>query len=136
MKYLILLLLVFYSVPALSCDKVTPVINGELIKCDGMFVPIEKMKEITILKLSYEELLKQSELQLQKEVIIKEQLKLTEEMMEKERKRTNIWRKKTIEMTEKYIEVEDNRGKRDWVFLSSGIILTVLAGFAVGAASK
>jgi len=68
--------------------------------------------------------------------LYKKELQTTEQIVEKEQKKAELWREAAETSTKKYIESEENRGKRDWLFLISGVVLTVAAGYAVGAASK
>ena len=120
-----------------ECPKpVQSLQKGDLAPCKGFLFSPEKEQEVRQLDMDYKVLLEQSKLYIQKEKLLEEQLKFTEEIVDKEAKKSELWRSKAYEMTEKYMEAEDNRGKRDLLFLIGGVVLTVAAGWSIGQASK
>lgn len=137
MKILVVLTALFVCSTAFSynCNKVFPLQPGEVIQCNGLFFPMSKAKEATDAIMNYKILLEQSKLHLLKEQLLKEQIIYSDKIALKEAEKATLWRTVATDITGKYIRVESDRGKRDWLFLTSGIVLTVLAGFAVGAAN-
>lgn len=125
------------SFQALACPQpVTPLKKGEQAPCTGFLFSPEKELELRIRNEEYKLLLEQSNLYLQQKELFVKELATTEKIAEKEREKAEIWRKLAEESSLKYIESEEDRGFRDWLFLIAGVGLTVAAGYAVGAASK
>lgn len=59
-----------------------------------------------------------------------------EAIVSKEREKSELWRGRAEDSTKKLIESESGRGTRDLLMVIGGVLLTVGAGFAIGAAAK
>lgn len=120
-----------------QCPKPVSVLNkGDEAPCKGFLFSPEKESEIRETNMKYRLLMEETKLHIQRSELWKNQAELSDKIAEKEAQKAELWRGKAYEMTEKYMEAEDNRGKRDLFFLIGGVILTVAAGYAVGQASK
>lgn len=135
MKFLLSLLIILaFPLHASDCKEVKSIKQGEVSSCSGIIFPEEQVRKMTEIEMSYELLLKQVELTDQKEALLNMQIEYSDKIAEKEATKATIWRDKAVTMTEKYMEVEGNRGFRDWVLLLTGVGITVLSGYALGAA--
>ncbi len=137
-KAVTLLVLSLYSTSVFgNCSKpVTPLNKGEPAPCQGFLFSPEKEKEIRLINEDYKVLTEQAKLFATKAELQAQQLKYMEEAFQKETERAEIWKKTAVEATDKNTKLEQSRSQRDWLFLSGGILLTVVAGFAVGQAAK
>ncbi len=137
-KSVIYLALAAYSTNSFAdCVRpVSPITQGEQAPCTGFLFSPQKERELRLLNEEYQMLLEQSKLYIQQRDLYVKELKETDSIVEKERQKAELWRKVAEDTTLKYTEVQDNRGKRDWLFLATGVVLTVAAGWAVGQAGK
>lgn len=120
-----------------ECQKPVQMLkNGDLAPCDGYLFSPDKELEVRISSEENKILKKQLPLLNNQIYTLKQQLELDSKIIERESQKSELWRVKAYEMTEKFIESENNRGKRDLFFLIGGVILTIGAGFAVGQANK
>lgn len=120
-----------------GCDKpVTLLIQGQKAPCRGyLFSPNKELEVRT--RFEHLKLLEETiDIKERKVKLYLDQSMLFSEIAERERKKSELWRIRAEDSTEKLIASEDGRGKRDFLFIGAGVILTVLAGWAVGQASK
>ncbi len=61
---------------------------------------------------------------------------LKEQAIEAERARAELWRKTSFEVEDRLRTIENNRHDRDFLYLGAGVLLTIGAAWAMGAASK
>ena len=127
--------LILHSQISLGCvNPATQLKKGEEAPCTGILFSPEKEKEVRI-KIQEHEVLEE-QIRLQKVKI--ELLLSNEEYLNKiyklEAEKAELWRIRAEESTEKLMSSAQNRGKRDWLFLITGVVLTVGAGYAVGQA--
>lgn len=138
-KRLIISLLVaaYSSYSFAGCLKpVTPINKGDKADCTGFLFSPEKELELRQLREEYKFILEQTSLYIKQKELYQKELKETEEIVSKEREKAELWRKVAEDTTLKYSKLEENRGKRDWLFLAAGVLLTIGSGYALGQASK
>lgn len=137
MKLLAVLLSLSLTTKAFSeCKPVTPLNKGDVAPCTGYLFTPEKELELRIKNEEYKILLEQSKLYLQQKELYQSQIADLEKIATKEREKSELWRNAAETTTEKYVKLEESRTTRDWVFLVSGVGLTVLSGWAIGQAAK
>ena len=120
-----------------DCVKpATVMTKGQIAPCAGILLSKEKEKEIRQDKEKHKLTLEQLGVRNQMIEIYKKDINDVESIVSKERKKAEIWRQRAEKSTEKLIESESGRGRRDWMFYLLGALTVVGAGFAVGAASK
>lgn len=136
-KSVIILTLFAYSTSVFAdCKPVTPLAQGEQAPCTGFLFSPAKERELRLLNEEYQALLESSKLYIQQRDLYKKEVEQTEVIVDKERQKAELWRKIAEDTTLKYTEVEANRGRRDWLFLIGGVVLTIGAGYAIGQAAK
>lgn len=140
MKQLMAVLLII-SLPlnSFAADCVQPVKQleqGEAANCSGFLFSPQKELELRIMKKQFD--VQTSQLSQQDDIISKLTKKNNDygAILTDEQKVSELWRAKAIDSTTKYIDSESNRQTRDWMFLGSGILLTVLAGWSLGQVHK
>jgi hypothetical protein len=110
--------------------------KGEPSPWDGFLFSLEKEQEVR-LKIEYYKLI-QVELELHKEQkeLFRQELSLSKQTIEKEQQKSEAWRKLAESSTLELSKMQEARGSRDWLFVVSGVVLTVGAGWAIGQAAK
>lgn len=100
--------------------------------CRGYLFTPEKELEVRLLK--RESLLDKEELQaLQAKALRLSKMNLENEaVLEKKDKQINLWKVRAEESTLKLVNAEEGRQTRDLLFIGAGVLLTVLAGWALG----
>lgn len=122
---------------SLGCDNpVTHLKKGEPAPCTGYLFSPEKEQEVRITVQEYAIQKEELELKTKKINLLLDSNKYLEEISKKEAEKAELWRSRAIESTEKLVSVESNRGKRDWMFLIGGVILTIGSGYALGQAAN
>lgn len=139
MKQLLSLLLALtISIPVnADCSKpVTLLEQSAPAPCRGYLFTPEKELEVRIMSKEFD--IQTSELSQNDEIIKKltEKNKNYDGILKEREQVSEMWRQKAIDSTSKYIESESGRQTRDMMFLGSGILLTVLAGWALGQVHK
>lgn len=120
-----------------ECVKpVTALEQGASAPCRGYLFTPEKEKEIRLLnedsKLLKEEITyKDSKIKL-----LSSNLFLADEILQKEREKTELWRITAEKSTLELVKVNEGQGRRDLYMILLGVVVTVGAGYAVGQASK
>lgn len=120
-----------------ECSKqVTLLEQGTPAPCKGFLFSPEKEQQVYLLNEKYK--LIQQELDLKNQFIdrYKKDSALMDDILEKERQKSELWRTTAVQSTTQLIEVKENQGKRDMWMILTGVALTVLAGWSVGQASK
>lgn len=56
----------------------------------------------------------------------------SEKIIQLEMQKTELWKTRAEDITLKYTSIEENRGKRDFMFILMGVGITVLAGWSLG----
>lgn len=132
-KIIVLLLSLGITTEAFAnCKPVTPLEKDEVAPCSGFLFTPEKELELRIKNENYKLLMEQTNLYIEKIELYKRELETTDKIVNKEREKADLWRTAAEKATEKYVTLEESRTVRDWVFLVSGIGLTVLAGWSLG----
>lgn len=136
MKIIVFILSFFSSVALSECSNdVTVLYQGDPAPCKGFLFSPKKEEEVR--KKITESDLDKTKLELQeKQLILYDKLlKLTQEQADKELEKSELWRKKAIESSEKLTDDKTRDWWRDGAFLIGGVVVTVAAGWALGAAS-
>lgn len=119
-----------------DCQPVTPVNAGETAPCTGYIFTPEKERELRIMKEDYKALLEESKIWIQQNDMYKKEIEVTDQIVIKEQQKAELWRAAAETATEKYVKLEESRTTRDWIFLVSGVVLTVAAAWSMGQISK
>ena len=119
-----------------ECKPVTPIQAGQVAECPGFIFSPAKELELRQMNEDYKFSQEQIKLYLQQKELYKQQLEASEQVADKEAKKAELWRKAAEDNSAKLIKQEEARTTRDWIFLISGVALTVAAGYAVGQAAK
>ena len=109
--------------------------EGSPAPCRGYLFSQEKELQVRIMAKDYS--LIKDELDSLNKMVEKLQKRdqESEKILNLEMQKTELWKVRAEDVTLKYVSVEENRGKRDLMFILMGVGLTVLAGWAVGQAS-
>ena len=136
----LLAILITLSMPLNSfsdCPKpVTSLEEGVKAPCTGYLFTPEKELEVRLMEKESELLKAETEnLNLMVDKYKKKEVEYTK-VIDLQIDKTELWKKKAEDITLKYVAVEENRTKRDFIYILMGIGLTVLSGYAIGAASN
>ena len=115
-----------------ECQKpVTKLERGANAPCDGYLFSPKKEKEVA--QLNENNKLTLEKLSIYEDLVshYKKDNKLVEEIVTKERAKTELWRKAAEDSTKQLIESEGKRGKRDWLFFILGIFVTGAAAYTL-----
>lgn len=122
---------------AAECPKpVTQLQEGQAAPCKGSLFSPEKEQEVRI-KVEEHKLM-EKEIKLKDLTITRlyDDMEKGDEIINLEREKAELWRHRAEDSTQKLIEANDGRGKRDWLFFALGILATGVAGYAIGQAAK
>lgn len=121
-----------FPINLLACSKEVSLLNkGDTAPCTGYLFSPEKEQEVRIKVQQYKLLEETVQLYQKKEQLYSKQEQYLNQIIDKERQLSSMWRQTAVDVTQKYARVEENRGKRDWFFLGSGVLLTVLAAWSL-----
>lgn len=140
-RYLAALLIVGYfdlSTRAMAgeCPKPVTLLNqGEVAPCTGFLFSREKEKELRLLDEDYKLLQERSSITDKQIQLYKQNEDVLNSVIDKERQKSKLWEDQAEKYTQKYIEEQNNRSNRDWLFFAGGVLLTLGAAWAVGAAA-
>lgn len=59
----------------------------------------------------------------------------SDKILDLELQKVELWKTRAEDITSKYVSVEENKGKRDFMFVLMGVGLTVLSAWAMGQVS-
>lgn len=136
LKIMSLILVFAFSSKALAdCQPVTPLVTGEKAPCAGFLFSPEKELQLRIMNEDYKYLKEEVNLYIQQKELYKQELDDTQKIADKEAQKAELWRKAAEDSTKKYVEVQEARTMRDWLFLVAGVGLTVAAGWSLGQAA-
>ena len=142
MKKLLTLILVFSmtqagTVLAAECTKnVQHLKAGEKAPCTGFLFSPKKEEELRKDNEELKLLRTETQLKDKKIKLISSEITDLEYILDKEKQKGKLWQEQAITSTEQLIKAESGRGTRDALFIGLGVLLTIGAGFAVGAAAK
>lgn len=110
--------------------------EGSPAPCKGFLFSPDKELEVRLMKKDYE--LVKLEVETTNAIIDRYKKKEYEfaKVIELETQKADLWKARAEDITSKYVTLEDNRGRRDFMFVLAGIGLTVLAGYAIGQAAQ
>ena len=138
--FISLLLTISLIVPVQAfgeCNKPVVTLNaGEAAPCKGFLFSPNKEQEVRMLNEDYT--LLQQELTLKNKQIdlYKKDISDVDFMIQKERDKSELWRKAAEDSTKQLVDIKEGQGRRDWLMIFAGIALTVGAGYAVGQAAN
>ena len=136
LKILLTLTLISSNVLA-DCEKpVITLTQGQQAPCKGFLFSPQKEQEVRMLNEDYT--LLQQELTLKNKQIdlYKKDISDVDFMIQKERDKSELWRKAAEDSTKQLVDIKEGQGRRDWLMIFAGIALTVGAGYAVGQAAN
>lgn len=118
------------SVPVKSLEE------GNISPCKGFLFSPTKELEVRLMKKDYE--LYKLEVETTNAIIDRYKKKEYEfeKVIELESQKTDLWKTRAEDITLKYVSLEENRGKRDFMFILAGVGLTVLSAWAMGQAAQ
>jgi len=136
-RVLVIVLSFLLSEPSYGCESPVKYLQkGELTTCEGFLFSKEKELEVREQIEDYKSLLETSELHIQLQERLREQVILSDLEAAKEREIADLWRTKAIESSTKLIELERSNTWRDFGLVLGGVGLTALAGWTIGQVSK
>lgn len=109
--------------------------EGSPAPCRGYLFSPEKELDVRIKVKDYSLLKQENEVLNQMIERLNKKNSESEKIIDLEIQKTELWKTRAEDITLKYVSVEENRGKRDFMFILMGVGLTVLAGWAVGQAA-
>lgn len=130
-KVLILQAFLVTSLQAECPKAVTKLKSGQKAPCTGYLFSPEKEQELYKQKEELKITLKQLQIQKDLTELHKKNSDTILDVVEKEQKKTEIWRKAAEDSTSKLIKSEEGRGKRDLIFLILGVIVTGTAAYTL-----
>lgn len=118
------------SVPVKSLEEGSPA------QCKGFLFSPAKELEVRLMKKDYD--LYKLEVETTNAIIDRYQKKEFEfeKVIELESKKADLWKTRAEDITLKYVSLEENRGRRDFMFILAGVGLTVLSAWAMGQAAQ
>jgi len=129
----IIILLSYVNSFAVECkQEVTYLLEGQTSPCNGfLFSPAMELK-VRLLNDENLFLIDQAKIKDQKVQIYIDQLKLSDDIYQKEQQKSTLWRTAAEDATEKLVKTDSNRGWRDFTFIVVGIGLTCLGAWSLG----
>ena len=136
-KILPLILAFSFTTKALAdCKPVTPIQAGEVAPCPGFIFSYEKELQLRQMNEEYKLSQEQIKIYLQQKDLLEKQVDISNKIIEKEEQKSELWKARAVDSTEKLIAYQERQETRDWLLIISGVALTVAAGWAVGQAGK
>lgn len=110
--------------------------EGSPAQCKGFLFSPAKELEVRLMKKDYD--LYKLEVETTNAIINRYQKKEFEfeKVIELESKKADLWKTRAEDITLKYVSLEENRGRRDLMFILAGVGLTVLSAWAIGQAAQ
>lgn len=110
--------------------------EGSPAQCKGFLFSPAKELEVRLMKKDYD--LYKLEVETTNAIIDRYQKKEFEfeKVFELESKKADLWKTRAEDITLKYVSLEENRGRRDFMFILAGVGLTVLSAWAMGQAAQ
>lgn len=124
------------SAKAECLKPVTFLEQGATVPCSGFLFSKEKEKEVRLMSEDYKLLQEELEIKNKKLELTLKDLKLSDDIVAKEREKTELWRLTAEKSTLELVKATENRTNRDLLMLLLGVVVTVGAGYAVGQVSK
>lgn len=120
-----------------ECPKpVTLLEQGASAPCSGFLFSKEKEKEVRLMNEDYSLVKQELEIKNKKIDILMYDRTLSDNIIEKERSKSELWRITAEKSTLELVKVNEDQGNRDLLMILLGVVVTVGAGYAVGQASK
>jgi len=120
-----------------DCTKpVTLLEQGASAPCRGYLFTVEKEKEIRLINEDVKLLKEEISYKDSKIKLLSANLNLADDILQKEREKTELWRNTAEKSTLQLIKSNEGQSRRDLYMILLGVVVTVGAGFAVGQASK
>ena len=106
--------------------------EGTSAQCRGYLFSPDKELEVRMMKQDYAIVKQEKDTLIQMVDRLNKKEADSEAILNLESQKTELWKTRAEDITLKYVSVEENRGRRDFLFILMGIGLTVLAGWTVG----
>jgi len=122
---------------ATTCKAAVSLLTeGTAAPCSGWLFDEDTAKEASNLKLQYPIL--QEEFNTVKEQVTELKGELADEkaISEDQKQKAKLWQDRAVDITEKYVAVENSRGTRDALFYGAGIVTMLLLIFAESQAQQ
>lgn len=137
MRLLIILSFFISSLSFAECLKPVQIVEkGNSATCTGFLFSPDKEREVRTKVTDYELLLQRQDLLIQQKELYKELYEKSETQITLEREKTETWKQAATKATNELMSTQNSRMQRDYLFFGAGILTTLLAGYALGAASK
>ncbi len=117
-------------------NPVTALEQGAQAPCRGYLFTPEKEKELRLLNEDYKLLKDEVDYKNNKIKLLGENLRLSDDILQKERERTELWRVTAEKSTLQLVKANEGQGRRDLWMILLGVGITVGAGYALGQVNK
>jgi hypothetical protein len=122
---------------AFGCEvPVTPLKEGDKSPCTGFLFSPDQEHKLRVQNQDYNNMIEEVKIYLQQKELFQKELGVSQQIIDKEQQKAEIWRKAAEDSTQKLVEKEERQTFRDWLFLLAGVGLTAVAGYAVGQSGK
>lgn len=137
-KLLCFILVIAMSSQALAecANPVTALDQGAQAPCRGYLFSPQKEKEIRLLNEDYKLLKDEVAYKDTKIKLMGTNLSLADEILQKEREKTELWRLTAEKSTLELVKTNEGQGRRDLYMILLGVLVTVGAGYALGQVDK
>lgn len=137
-QLLVILLALSITINSFATECTIPVKlleEGSQAPCRGYLFSVDKELQVRIMTRDYS--LLKDEITSLNTIVDRLQKKdsISNDILQLEMQKTELWKTRAEDITGKYVAVEENRGRRDFLFVLMGIGLTVLAGWSLGQVS-
>lgn len=120
-----------------NCSQpVSYVLIGKPAPCTGYLFSPEKEQQLRIEDEEYKYNLQLLQVKDEQITLYKQEVSDLRDTTNKEQQKAELWRKSAEDTSAKYVASQERQGTRDLIFTVLGVLLTVAAGYAVGAAHK
>lgn len=117
-------------------NSVTALDQGASAPCRGYLFSPQKEKEMRLLNEDFKILKEELVYKDSKIKVLSDNLRLSDDILQKERERTELWRVTAEKSTLELVKTNEGQGRRDLYMILLGVLVTVGAGYAVGQVAK
>lgn len=135
MKILTSILVLSLSGQALAGGCLQPVYHlnpGQPAECEGYLFSPEMEQRLRLMDANYPLMEDQVDLQKKQLDLYKQEVVDYQMAIDKQKQDITLWQTQATDSTQKYINMEERQGWRDYLFLGLGVLLTVSAAWATG----
>lgn len=125
------------TTPVWACEQnVKYLEKGQEAPCNGYLFSPKKELELRLLDTQYKYTLEELKLKDNQILLYKQKSEYSFRQIRLEQEKSELWRDLAEKNTLTLVSLQEDRGKRDWLFFVGGILATVGAGWAIGQAAK